>query len=161
LFIGISLSEFVYRNLFIGICLSDCLSEFIYRNLFIGISLSEFVYRNLFIGICLSDCLSEFIYRNLFIGISLSEFVYRNLLIWICLSEFVSCWNYNKRPFNVSNAKLNPIWWLLVLLGAHHIFHFSRVGVNMIATSNKYRTAACKRLPEDENLDGRNMSKTL
>jgi len=31
------------------------------------------------------------------------------------------------------NAKLNPICHLLVLLGAHHIFHFSKVRVNLLA----------------------------
>jgi len=32
---------------------------------------------------------------------------------------------------NPLNAKLNPICYLLALLGAHHILHFSRVRVNV------------------------------
>jgi hypothetical protein len=32
--------------------------------------------------------------------------------------------------FNPSKAKLNPIFPLLALLGAHHIFHVSELGVN-------------------------------
>ena len=32
--------------------------------------------------------------------------------------------------FNPLNAKLNPIRHLLALLGAHHIFHFSRLRAN-------------------------------
>jgi hypothetical protein len=31
---------------------------------------------------------------------------------------------------NLLNAKLNPICYLLVLLGAHHIFHASGLRVN-------------------------------
>jgi len=34
--------------------------------------------------------------------------------------------------FNPLNAKLNPICHLLVLLGAHHILHVSRIRVNVI-----------------------------
>jgi len=32
---------------------------------------------------------------------------------------------------NPLNAELNPIYHLLALLGAHHIFHVSRVRVNL------------------------------
>jgi hypothetical protein len=32
--------------------------------------------------------------------------------------------------FNLLNAELNPICHLLALLGAHHIFHVSRIGFN-------------------------------
>jgi len=32
--------------------------------------------------------------------------------------------------FNPSNAKLNPISHLMVLRGAHHILHVSRIRVN-------------------------------
>jgi hypothetical protein len=32
---------------------------------------------------------------------------------------------------NPLNAKLNPIWHLLALLGAHHILHVSRIRVNV------------------------------
>jgi hypothetical protein len=33
--------------------------------------------------------------------------------------------------FNPLSAELNPICHLLALLGAHHIFHFSRIRVNI------------------------------
>jgi len=33
--------------------------------------------------------------------------------------------------FNPLNAQLNPICHLLALLGAHHIFHVSGLGVNL------------------------------
>jgi len=33
---------------------------------------------------------------------------------------------------NPLNAKLNPICHLLALLGAHHIFHVSRIRVNIL-----------------------------
>jgi len=33
--------------------------------------------------------------------------------------------------FNPLNAKLNPVCHLLALLGAHHIFHVSRVRVKV------------------------------
>jgi hypothetical protein len=33
--------------------------------------------------------------------------------------------------FNPLNAELNPICHLLALLGAHHIFHISRIRVNI------------------------------
>jgi len=36
---------------------------------------------------------------------------------------------YNAIYCNPLNAKLNPIYHLLALLGAHHILHFNRVGV--------------------------------
>jgi len=34
--------------------------------------------------------------------------------------------------FNPLNAKLNPICHLLALLGAHHIFHVSKVRVKVL-----------------------------
>jgi hypothetical protein len=37
--------------------------------------------------------------------------------------------------FNPSNAELNPISHLLALLGAHHILHVSRIGVNRFLLS--------------------------
>jgi len=33
--------------------------------------------------------------------------------------------------YNPLNAELNPICHLLALLGAHHILHVSRIGVNV------------------------------
>jgi len=36
--------------------------------------------------------------------------------------------------FNPSNTELNPICHLPALLGAHHIFHVSRIRVNIVYT---------------------------
>jgi len=36
---------------------------------------------------------------------------------------------YIKISINPLNAEINPICHLLALLGAHHIFHFSRIRV--------------------------------
>jgi len=33
---------------------------------------------------------------------------------------------------NPLNAELNPIYHLLALIGAHHIFHVSRIRVNRV-----------------------------
>ena len=41
--------------------------------------------------------------------------------------------------FNPLNSELNPIYHLLALVGAHHIFHFSRVRV-------KYGFETCNRM---------------
>jgi len=44
-------------------------------------------------------------------------------------------------PFNPINIELNPIRHLLVLLGAHHILHVSRIRVNLMSlTILKLRT---------------------
>jgi len=40
--------------------------------------------------------------------------------------------------FNPLNAQLNPICHLLELLGAHHIFHVSRIRVNPSKYSGNY-----------------------
>jgi len=39
---------------------------------------------------------------------------------------------------NPLNAELNPICYLLTLLGAHHFLHVSRIKVNLIITSVKF-----------------------
>jgi len=41
--------------------------------------------------------------------------------------EYVNVNNYN----NLLNAELNPICHLLAILGAHHIFHVSRIRVKI------------------------------
>jgi len=41
---------------------------------------------------------------------------------------------------NPLNAELNPICYLLALLGAHHIFHVSREMVNYICKTYKQPT---------------------
>jgi len=35
-------------------------------------------------------------------------------------------------PFNTLNAELNPICYLLALLGAHHFLHVSRIRVKLL-----------------------------
>jgi len=39
---------------------------------------------------------------------------------------------------NPLNAELNPICYLLSLLGVHHIFHVSRLRVKIISVSHQY-----------------------
>ena len=41
-------------------------------------------------------------------------------------------WLYILGVLNPLNAELNPIFYLLALLGAHHILHVSRIRVNKI-----------------------------
>jgi hypothetical protein len=41
--------------------------------------------------------------------------------------------------FNPLNAELNPIYHLLALLGAHHIFHVSRIRVKYGFRHHRYR----------------------
>ena len=45
-------------------------------------------------------------------------------------------WRRLRAPLNPSNAELNPICHLLALLGAHHIFHVSRVRLKRWAKSH-------------------------
>jgi len=42
------------------------------------------------------------------------------------------------QAFNPLNAELNPICHLLALLGAHHIFHVSRIRVKFSSTGCTY-----------------------
>jgi len=42
--------------------------------------------------------------------------------------------------FNPLNAELNPICHLLALLGAHNIFHVSRIRVNEVVTKYNLRS---------------------
>jgi len=60
-----------------------------------------------------------------FTGRDPSNFDYRHLVKFVGISSF-----------NLLNAELNPTCHLLALLGAHHIFHVSRIRV-------KYRTTYC------------------
>jgi len=39
-------------------------------------------------------------------------------------------WSIGDGILILLNAELNPICHLLAILGAHHILHFSRIGVN-------------------------------
>jgi len=43
---------------------------------------------------------------------------------------------------NPLNAELNPICHLLALLGARHIFHFSRVSVNVAQNRDRWFAVA-------------------
>jgi transposase len=43
-------------------------------------------------------------------------------------------------PFNPLNPELNPICYLLALLGTHHIFHVSRASVKISFCSNVTET---------------------
>jgi len=45
-----------------------------------------------------------------------------------CYVLYVTCFSFVL--LNLLNAELNPICHLLALLGAHHIFHVSRIRVN-------------------------------
>jgi hypothetical protein len=49
--------------------------------------------------------------------------------------------NLVKISLLVLNADLNPIYHLLALLGAHHIFHVSRVRVNIVAPNPPWAAA--------------------
>ena len=40
--------------------------------------------------------------------------------------------------FNSLNAELNPIRHLLALVGARHIVHVSRIGINVLFVTNEY-----------------------
>ena len=46
----------------------------------------------------------------------------------------------NHHSINPLNGELNPICHLLTLLGAHHILHVSRIGVNTVL--HQYTTPA-------------------
>ena len=43
---------------------------------------------------------------------------------------------HHKSYINPSNAELNPICYLLALLGAHHFLHVSRIRVNTLRTGD-------------------------
>jgi len=49
------------------------------------------------------------------------------------ISDFVSIYpGVSFHPFNPLNAELNPICYLLALLGAHHFLHVSRITVKLL-----------------------------
>jgi hypothetical protein len=50
--------------------------------------------------------------------------------IWITILHVVR--NGAANLINLLNGELNPICLLLALLGAHHILHVSRIGVNVM-----------------------------
>jgi hypothetical protein len=45
------------------------------------------------------------------------------------LYDFLGPTNWSRNPINPLNAKLNPICYLLALLGAHYFLHVSRIRV--------------------------------
>jgi hypothetical protein len=52
------------------------------------------------------------------------------------------------RLFNPLNADLNSIYHLLALVGAHHIFHISRVRVNAVTLRHAYYIVCLVHFPE-------------
>ena len=46
---------------------------------------------------------------------------------WLMLRKSLSIWN-----INTLNPELNPICYLLALLGAHHFLHVSRIRVKLL-----------------------------
>jgi hypothetical protein len=61
--------------------------------------------------------------------------------------------NKHTISFNLLNAELNPICYLLALLGAHHFFHVSRIRVKMtvaLKASVKLDIFALYKLPLDK-----------
>ena len=56
---------------------------------------------------------------------------YHSKLIWLFLRSFLFCSTIKPISINPLNAELNPICHLLALLGAHHIFHVSRLRINL------------------------------
>ena len=57
------------------------------------------------------------------------SFLGKTLLYGLCL--FVNN-STNARLFNPLNAELNPICYLLALLGGHHFLHVSRIRVKLV-----------------------------
>jgi len=54
------------------------------------------------------------------------------------IQSFISLTNAQLICFNPLNAELNPICHLLTLLGAHPIFHISRIRVKVLKFALKY-----------------------
>ena len=73
--------------------------------------------------LCLKFCLHSFGYRFRRI-FKLSAYI---------LFKIASCmWFKADLTFNPSNPELNPIWYLLALLGAHYFLHVSRIMVKSL-----------------------------
>ena len=82
-----------------------------------------------FTKICASPCEMQ---------ISITSFQYYRLLFhrykpenWLnaCIQTTMSCVKIINLMFNPLNPELNPICYLLALLGAHHFLHVSRIRV--------------------------------
>ena len=71
---------------------------------------------HLFLDLPLCLAVAKFIYNTLFLGIPFSS------ILCTCPNQ---C-----NLFNPLNAELNPICYLLTLLGAHHFLHVSMIRVN-------------------------------
>jgi hypothetical protein len=64
-------------------------------------------------------------------------------LIMFYVGQIKLCWTANIYIYiNPLNAQLNPICHLLALLGAHHIFHVSRIRVNGVLLCKMRKKAA-------------------
>jgi len=70
-----------------------------------------------------------------FLGLPLSlvvsKFIYNTLLEILFSSILCTCPN-QRNLFNPLNPELNPICYLLALLGAHHFLHVSRIRVKSL-----------------------------
>jgi len=53
-----------------------------------------------------------------------------------------------KNIINPLNAELNPIYYLLALLGAHHFLHVSRIRVNYIKAPKLSWFGHMQRMPD-------------
>jgi hypothetical protein len=50
---------------------------------------------------------------------------------------------FKQKTLNPLNAELNPICYLLALLGAHHFLHVSRIRVNPLQNTLHWRQYTC------------------
>jgi len=65
---------------------------------------------------------------------------------FVCQPLFIAAYSSAHLCFNPLNAELNPICHLLPLLGAHHIFHVSRIRVKHVSLhSGLHKTRAPRR----------------
>ena len=55
------------------------------------------------------------------------------MFMWLhCYDQQIEIPQWNKRRFNPLNPELNPICYLLALLGALHFLHVSRIMVKLL-----------------------------
>ena len=54
---------------------------------------------------------------------------------WARYGHGMLCVNPSLTSLNPLNAELNPICYLLALLGAHNFLHYSRIKVNTVCTN--------------------------
>ena len=61
---------------------------------------------------------------------------YIYIYMYIYIIKYGCVWTFKRLLFNPLNAELNPICYLLALLGAHHFLHVSRIRVNFVLLTN-------------------------